>query len=84
MQCNTSYCLIEVVTKACFHVLTSTLYNTILGLKNTSCLTKLLTNITAMTNVTYQTYNDIPGTILAFNTSSCDLDLKVPSEEYWT
>lgn len=53
-------------------------------LKNTSCLTKLLTNITAMTGVTYQTYNDIPGTILAFNTSSCDLDLKVPSEEYWT
>lgn len=50
------------------------------------CLEKLLPNISdaAGASPAYATIMDIPSNLLVHNTSSCDLDLKVPSDEYWT
>ncbi|XP_052078661.1 sodium-dependent proline transporter-like [Mytilus californianus] len=52
-------------------------------LKDTSCLTGLLANLSASFSVTYNTYNDLNSSILIENTTACDKDLKLPSEEYF-
>ncbi|XP_052078656.1 sodium- and chloride-dependent GABA transporter 1-like isoform X1 [Mytilus californianus] len=55
-------------------------------IKDTVCLENLLPNISAAAGVipAFATIMEIPSDLLVHNTSSCDLDLKVPSDEYWT
>lgn len=55
-----------------------------LRLKNKPCLNTLLVNLSAATGIAYTDYEQLPSDLLAFNTSSCDLKLKTPSEEFWT
>lgn len=54
------------------------------GLKSTTCLTKLLVNLSDAFGEKYDTISDLNSSILISNTTSCDLDLKLPSEEYWS
>ena len=54
-----------------------------LGLKNTECLTKLLPDLSTAYNETFLTYMSLNSSMLIDNTTTCDLKLKVPSEEYW-
>lgn len=54
-----------------------------LGLKDTSCVTKLLPSLSIAYNENFTSYMSLNSTMLIENTTSCDLELKVPSEEYW-
>ena len=54
-----------------------------LRLKNTECLTKLLPDLSTAYNETFLTYMSLNSSMLIDNTTTCDLKLKVPSEEYW-
>ncbi|XP_071126955.1 sodium-dependent proline transporter-like [Mytilus edulis] len=53
-------------------------------LKNKPCLLGLLPNISSAVGFNVSMIEDIPNDFLVYNTTSCDLKLKVPSDEYWT
>ncbi|XP_033759005.1 sodium-dependent proline transporter-like [Pecten maximus] len=54
-----------------------------LGLKDQSCLTDLLTAISGMYNQTYSTLTDLNSTHLSEHTVDCDIKFQTPSAEYW-
>lgn len=55
-----------------------------LRLKDNDCLNKLINDGNlSYTGLNLLTYVDIPSDVLIENTTSCNLDLKVPSEEFW-
>ncbi|XP_069115318.1 sodium-dependent proline transporter-like isoform X1 [Argopecten irradians] len=55
----------------------------ILGLKDSTCLTGLLANLSAMANQTYNVIADLNSTLLSDHTESCDIKFTTPSAEFW-